>query len=52
MRHFDPVWFGVIVAVNMEIGLITPPVGLNLFVVNAIAPEVPTRTVLLGSLLM
>ena len=35
---FDPVWFGVIVTINMEIGLITPPVGLNLFVVNAIAP--------------
>ena len=47
---FDPVWFGVIVTINMEIGLITPPVGLNLFVVNAIAPDVPTRTVLLGSL--
>jgi TRAP-type C4-dicarboxylate transport system permease large subunit len=39
----------VIVTINMEIGLITPPVGLNLFVVNAIAPDVPTRTVLWGS---
>lgn len=47
---FDPVWFGVIVTINMEIGLITPPVGLNLFVVNAIAPEVPTKVVLWGSL--
>ena len=47
---FDPVWFGVIVTINMEIGLITPPVGLNLFVVNSIVPDVPTRTVLLGSL--
>lgn len=47
---FDPVWFGVIVTLNMEIGLITPPVGLNLFVVNAIAPDVPTRTILLGAL--
>jgi tripartite ATP-independent transporter DctM subunit len=47
---FDPVWFGIIVTINMEIGLITPPVGLNLFVVNAIAPDVPTRTVLLGSI--
>jgi tripartite ATP-independent transporter DctM subunit len=46
---FDPVWFGVIVTINMEIGLITPPVGLNLFVVNAIAPDVPTRKVLWGS---
>jgi tripartite ATP-independent transporter DctM subunit len=46
---FDPVWFGVIVTINMEIGLITPPVGLNLFVVNAIAPDVPTRTILWGA---
>ena len=47
---FDPVWFGVIVTINMEIGLITPPVGLNLFVVNGIVPDVPTRTVLMGAL--
>jgi TRAP-type C4-dicarboxylate transport system permease large subunit len=47
---FDPVWFGVILTINMEIGLITPPVGLNLFVVNAIVPDVPTKTVLWGSL--
>jgi tripartite ATP-independent transporter DctM subunit len=46
---FDPVWFGVIMTINMEIGLITPPVGLNLFVINAIAPDVPTKTVLWGS---
>jgi tripartite ATP-independent transporter DctM subunit len=46
---FDPIWFGVIVTINMEIGLITPPVGLNLFVVNSIVPDVPTKTVLLGS---
>ncbi|MGE0563460.1 MAG: TRAP transporter large permease [Pseudolabrys sp.] len=46
---FDPVWFGVIVTINMEIGLITPPVGLNLFVVNAIAPDVPTNKILWGA---
>jgi len=46
---FDPVWFGVIVTINMEVGLITPPVGLNLFVVNAIVPDVPTKKVLWGS---
>ena len=46
---FDPVWFGVIVTINMEVGLITPPVGLNLFVVNAIAPDVPTNKVLWGA---
>ncbi len=47
---FDPYWFAVILTINMEIGLITPPVGLNLFVINAIAPTVPTREVLWGSL--
>ena len=34
---FDPVWFGVILTINMEIGLIHPPVGLNLFVLSSIA---------------
>ncbi|HZQ12590.1 MAG TPA: TRAP transporter large permease, partial [Pseudolabrys sp.] len=38
---FDPVWFGVILTINMEIGLIHPPVGLNIYIVNAIAPDVP-----------
>lgn len=46
---FDPYWFAVVLTINMEIGLITPPVGLNLFVINAIAPQVPTREVLWGS---
>ncbi|HAI31515.1 MAG TPA: C4-dicarboxylate ABC transporter, partial [Thalassospira sp.] len=35
---FDPYWFAVILTINMEIGLITPPVGLNLYVINGIAP--------------
>ncbi|MGD9869222.1 MAG: TRAP transporter large permease, partial [Hyphomicrobiales bacterium] len=47
---FDPVWFGVILTINMEIGLITPPVGLNLYVINGIAPDVPLQTVLRGAL--
>ncbi len=47
---FDPYWFAVILTINMEIGLITPPVGLNLFVLNAIAPAIPTREVLWGAL--
>ncbi len=46
---FDPYWFAVILTINMEIGLITPPIGLNLFVINAIAPNVPTRDVLWGA---
>ncbi|MDQ0347596.1 TRAP transporter large permease [Ancylobacter vacuolatus] len=46
---FDPYWFAVVLTINMEIGLITPPVGLNLFVVKAIAPQVPAQQVLRGS---
>jgi tripartite ATP-independent transporter DctM subunit len=47
---FDPYWFAVILTINMEIGLITPPIGLNLFVINAIAPNVPTSDILWGAL--
>lgn len=47
---FDPYWFAVVLTINMEIGLITPPVGLNLFVLNAIAPDVPTKEILWGAL--
>jgi tripartite ATP-independent transporter DctM subunit len=47
---FDPYWFAVILTINMEIGLITPPVGLNLFVINGIAPEVKLPVILRGAL--
>ncbi|WP_142846763.1 TRAP transporter large permease [Telmatospirillum sp. J64-1] len=47
---FDPYWFAVILTINMEIGLISPPVGLNLYVINGIAPEIRLQTILLGSL--
>lgn len=47
---FDPVWFGVILTINMEMGLITPPVGLNLYVINGIAPDVKLPTILKGAL--
>jgi C4-dicarboxylate transporter DctM subunit len=47
---FDPYWFAVILTINMEIGLITPPVGLNLYVINGIAPDIRLKQVLLGSL--
>ena len=46
---FDPVWFGVILTINMEIGLIHPPVGLNIYIVNAIAPDVPLTRVMWGT---
>jgi tripartite ATP-independent transporter DctM subunit len=47
---FDPIWFGVILTINMEIGLIHPPVGLNIYIVNAIAPDVPLVKVMWGTL--
>ncbi len=47
---FDPIWFGVIMTINMEIGLIHPPVGLNIYIVNAIAPDVPLTTVMWGTI--
>jgi len=47
---FDPYWFAVIFTINMEIGLITPPVGLNLYVINGIAPDISLGTILKGAL--
>jgi len=47
---FDPIWFGVMLTLNMEIGLITPPVGLNLYVINGIVPDVDLKTILKGAL--
>jgi tripartite ATP-independent transporter DctM subunit len=47
---FDPIWFGILVIVVVEIGLISPPVGMNLFVLKALLPEVPTSTLFRGVL--
>jgi len=47
---FDPYWFAVVLTINMEIGLITPPVGLNLYVINGIVPDVPLPRILYGAL--
>src|SRR5205814_1240270 len=46
----DPIWFGILIVVVVEIGLISPPVGMNLFVISALLPQVPTRTVFHGVL--
>jgi TRAP-type C4-dicarboxylate transport system permease large subunit len=47
---FDLIWFGVIMTIVMEMGLIHPPVGLNLFVIKNIAPDIPLRDVIFGVL--
>jgi tripartite ATP-independent transporter DctM subunit len=45
---FDPVWFGVLIVTIVEIGLISPPVGLNLFVINSLVPHVGLASIYRG----
>lgn len=47
---FDPVWFGILTVITVELGLITPPVGMNVFVIKTVAPEIPTRELFKGVL--
>jgi tripartite ATP-independent transporter DctM subunit len=42
------IWFGIIALIVVELGLITPPVGMNVFVINAFSPDVPMRQTFLG----
>ncbi len=48
MLGFDLIWFGVLVIVVIEISLITPPIGLNIFVMRAVMPDIPITTVYRG----
>lgn len=45
---YDLIWFGIIVVMVVEIGLITPPIGMNVFVLKSVLPEVPTATIFRG----
>ena len=45
---FDMVWFGIIVVIVVELGLMTPPVGMNVFVLKSLAPEVPMWAIFRG----
>ncbi|MDU8944681.1 TRAP transporter large permease [Ovoidimarina sediminis] len=47
---YDPIWFGIIMVLVLEMGLISPPVGLNVFVVKGVAPEVPLGQIYRGIL--
>jgi C4-dicarboxylate transporter DctM subunit len=47
---WDPVWFGIIMTINMEMALITPPVGLNLFVVQGVVGDVPLTRIIVGTM--
>ena len=46
----DLIWFGVIMTILMEMGLIHPPVGLNLFVINGIAPDIKLKSIIWGTM--
>jgi C4-dicarboxylate transporter DctM subunit len=46
--QFDPIWFGVIMVIVLEIGLITPPIGLNVFVLKGAAPDIDVETIFKG----
>jgi len=45
---FDPVWFGILIVTIVEIGLISPPVGMNLFVINSLLKDVTLKTIFNG----
>jgi TRAP-type C4-dicarboxylate transport system permease large subunit len=45
---FDPIWFGVLMVIILEIGLISPPVGMNVFVMKGVAKDVPLETIFRG----
>jgi C4-dicarboxylate transporter DctM subunit len=47
---FDPIWFGVIIVMTVELGLIHPPVGMNVFVIKTVVPEVSFLTIFTGVL--
>lgn len=44
----DPIWFGVLVVLTLEMGLISPPVGINVFIVKSVAKDVPLATIFAG----
>ena len=47
---YDPIWFGVVMVITLEMGLISPPVGINVFVVKSIAEDVPLSQIFVGIL--
>jgi len=48
--HFDPIWFGVVIVLQNEMGLLTPPVGSCLFVLHGLNPKEPFSEVAIGSI--
>jgi TRAP-type C4-dicarboxylate transport system permease large subunit len=48
--HYDLIWWGVIMVIVLEMGLISPPVGINVFVVKGLVPQVPMGQIFRGIL--
>jgi C4-dicarboxylate transporter DctM subunit len=47
---FDPIWFGVIIVLVVEMGVITPPVGINVYIIKGVAPDVPMGKIFKGAM--
>ncbi|MEJ2038378.1 MAG: TRAP transporter large permease subunit, partial [Desulfosarcinaceae bacterium] len=47
--NYDPVWFGVVIVLISQIAVVTPPVGINVYVVKGIAPDVPIASIFAGT---
>jgi len=47
---FDPIWFGIIIVLAVELGVITPPVGINVYVIKGVAKDVPITTIFRGTI--
>jgi TRAP-type C4-dicarboxylate transport system permease large subunit len=47
---YDPVWFGIMVVMLVELGLVTPPIGINLFILKSVVPDVPLIKIIRGIL--
>jgi TRAP-type C4-dicarboxylate transport system permease large subunit len=46
--NFDAIWFGIIIVRVIEMGLITPPIGMNVFIIKGVAGDVPMNTIFKG----
>jgi len=45
---YDPIWFGVIIVMVVAMGVITPPVGMNVYVIKGVAPDIPIEVIFRG----
>ena len=46
--NYDPIWFGVVIVIISEMALVTPPIGLNVYVIGGVAKDVPMGTIFRG----